>query len=211
MDTTITYNLPDISLYDYEKGEYGRYKIWVPEKNMVIVGRGSNLKAEVNLELTQKDNVSVIRRDSGGCSVFLSPNMVVASFALYGQKLINPMVYFRLFNGFVIKALSRMGLDDVEIKGISDLVVNGKKISGSSIYRNKNLVLFHIVINLSEKAELIGRYLKHPPKEPDYRKGRSHQDFVASIQSLGLDLSKEDLEGEISLEWDEYILRGKHI
>ncbi len=206
MKSTQKYNLADISLLSYHKGEYGKYKIWIPDRKMVVIGRGSDAEKEVNYKQTEKDNIEVIRRDSGGCAVFLSPNMVVASFVLYGQKLINPMVYFRMFNEFVINALSRLGLDNVKIEGISDLSVNGKKISGSSIYRNKDLVLFHIVINLNEDVELISKYLLHPPREPKYREGREHKDFVTSIKSIGVRFSVEDFEKEISKEWNKHIL-----
>jgi lipoate-protein ligase A len=209
MKPTKKYNLPDISLLYYDKDEYGKYKVWVPDRQMVVIGRGSDADKEVNFKLTENDNIEVIRRDSGGCAVFLSPNMVVTSFALYGQKLINPMSYFRMFNEFVINALTRLGLDNVEVKGISDLSVNGKKISGSSIYRNKDLVLFHIVINLCEDVGLIGKYLLHPPREPKYREGRRHKDFVTSIHSLGVRFSIEDFEKEVSEEWNKHLLSIK--
>jgi lipoate-protein ligase A len=40
---------------------------------------------------------------------------------------------------------------------------------------------------------LIERYLKHPKKEPDYRRGRSHKDFLSSIHKKGYEVSIMDL------------------
>ena len=44
----------------------------------------------------------------------------------------------------------------------------------------------------SEEVNLIERYLKHPKREPDYRKGRSHLAFVSSLhrELYSVDIAK---------------------
>jgi lipoate-protein ligase A len=34
----------------------------------------------------------------------------------------------------------------------------------------------------------MSKYIKHPSKEPDYRQGRSHDEFVTSLQQQGFDI-----------------------
>ena len=67
-----------------------------------------------------------------------------------------------------------------------------------------------ILVDLDEDKIL--RYLKHPSKEPDYRQGRSHKDFLISLAKLLRGFSAEDclqllsvnlmplLESELSTE-----------
>lgn len=69
--------------------------------------------------------------------------------------------------------------------GISDNTISGKKILGSAIYRNKDKLLYHAVLNLSEPASTFEKYLKQPVKEPDYRNGRKYIDFVTSLKDNG--------------------------
>jgi lipoate-protein ligase A len=67
--------------------------------------------------------------------------------------------------------------------GISDLCVEdsrgSRKISGNSQARKKNWLLHHGTILYDAKnISKISQFLRHPPKEPDYRKGRPHKDFL---------------------------------
>jgi lipoate-protein ligase A len=52
---------------------------------------------------------------------------------------------------------------------------------------------------------MMEKYLKHPTKEPDYRKGRSHKDFVSSLKESGYDIEplylKKQLDTYFSA-WD---------
>ena len=49
------------------------------------------------------------------------------------------------------------------------------------------------MLNISEDAEVFEHYLKHPVKEPDYRKGRSHKDFVTSLKAEGYTINTEEI------------------
>jgi len=86
--------------------------------------------------------------------------------------------------------------------GISDIAISGKKILGSAIYRSKDALLYHAVLNLGEPATTFERYLRHPSKEPDYRLGRSHSEFVTSLKEKGYNQSYHQLESELSLSFE---------
>jgi lipoate-protein ligase A len=78
-----------------------------------------------------------------------------------------------------------LGIENLNSKGISDLSIGDKKIMGSSMYLKGNDLFYHAVLNVSEEVSLISKYLKHPKKEPDYRKGRPHNEFVTSLHAEG--------------------------
>jgi len=115
----------------------------------------------------------------------------------------NPRQYFEQINHCVILALTSLGVKDLAFKGISDIAIRDKKILGSSIYRRKNKVLYHAVLNISESNDKIERYIKHPSREPDYRKGRPHGEFVTSLHDQGYVIPAEVLKNEIAKKLHE--------
>jgi lipoate-protein ligase A len=57
------------------------------------------------------------------------------------------------------------------------------------------------VINVSEDVSLIERYLKHPKREPDYRKGRKHSEFVTNLKNLGYQIDIPQLLSHFEAEF----------
>jgi lipoate-protein ligase A len=194
------YNLPDSELLR-SGNSFGGYMVWVPERLMVVIGKGSDPELELIPDSISEDNVPVIRRDTGGCGVVLSPEMVVVSFLLKNDKDKKQGEYFRLFDKMIISAFRKLGVENIEMAGSSDIALNGLKVAGSSIYRNKDIVFFHAIINLNGGVEAMERYLKIPPREPDYRQGRSHKDFVTSFKAQGYEIDPKKLDAVLRTEW----------
>ena len=94
------------------------------------------------------------------------------------------LILCKNYNYKIISVLESFGITNLGYKGISDITINDLKILGSSIYQNKHVVFYHAVLNVCESVSWIGRYLKHPVREPDYRKNRNHNDFVTSIAQV---------------------------
>src|SRR5882724_4254784 len=77
----------------------------------------------------------------------------------------------------------------IEIRGCTDLVltahhsslITSLKFSGNAQRRKKNYLLFHGTFLLNFDIPLIGRFLRMPSKEPDYRQSRSHTDFLTNL------------------------------
>jgi lipoate---protein ligase len=200
------YDLPDEALL-HVTGERARHLLFVPQRVMVVVGKGSNPSLELNTEAVLADKVPVLRRATGGCAVVLSPEMLVASFALYATAQRKSAEYFSLFNQIIIFALAGLGITGLERAGTSDIAIRGRKIAGTSLYRNRELVFYHAVINLSGGTVLMERYLKLPPRLPDYRAGRSHAEFVSSLRAEGFSASLGSICVEIENEFQRAIRR----
>lgn len=183
-------------------GEF-EYSIWQPDRIYVILGRSNTASASLYTQTIQNDGVMILKRPSGGESVILSPKMLVFSVKMRFQNKMNSRFLFKQINDLLIKYLSEVGIENLHSRGISDLSIDSRKIMGSSIYLNRDTLFYHAVLNISEDISLISRYLKHPSREPDYRRGRGHEEFVTSLYREGYNLSFEVLANQIFLVMKE--------
>ena len=167
----------------------------------MIIGKGSNPQDELRADNILRDNIPVIKRTTGGCAVVVAPEMFVASFAVANDPSKKNNEYFELFNGVILKAFQKIGVENLGTAGISDLTLNDLKVVGSAIYRNKDQVFYHAVINIAGDIELMEKYLKIPTRQPDYRQNRTHRDFVTSFKAQGYQIKLADFEQALKSEW----------
>ncbi|MCB9365819.1 MAG: hypothetical protein H6508_01330 [Calditrichaeota bacterium] len=200
----LDYTLTDSHLLSPDDSA-GRFLLWVPDETCVVIGNGSKSELELNAKTIDADQVAVYKRRTGGCAVVLTPDMWCVSCALYGRKQIQSKDYFVLFNKAVTDAFARIGVEGLAHRGISDIALGPKKIAGTALYRNRDLVFYHAVINVSGDVDLITRYLTQPPREPDYREGRSHKEFVTSLSAAGFTPSRDEFEHEFTKEFERIV------
>ena len=172
--------------------------IWVPDDFYVVLGNSNKPHQNLKEKNIRDDDVTVYKRPSGGETVILTPRTMVVSLKVTLEKFFNPSAHFRYFNQKIIDALSGLGVKVLYYRGISDIAIGNRKILGSSIYRRRNILFYHAVLNVSESVDTIARYIKHPVKEPDYRSGRSHHEFVTSLHAEGYKLSMKQLRTILS-------------
>ena len=161
------------------------------------MGQSNKPESSLNVEEVIKDSITVTKRPSGGETVILSPKTIVVSAVTLDNYTLPPRHFFQFYNETILAALTNLGIKNISHKGISDLAVDNKKILGSSIYRRKEKLFYHAVINYSESSEIIEKYIAHPKREPDYRKGRNHSDFVTSLVELGCEVDINTVIDEI--------------
>ncbi len=129
------------------------------------------------------------RRSSGGGTVFHGPGNI--NFSLFFSLESNPRLFdirnsYRIVLGMIQRALEVQHIQ-VELRGDSDLVSsNGdgslKKVSGNAQFRKYGVLMHHgTLIIRNHLIESMTDYLKHPPKEPEYRQGREHREFLGSV------------------------------
>lgn len=199
MLNTLNYYLPDAQLLEKKTNQY---MIWVPDKTYIVLGASNNVEESLHMENVIQDKVTVLKRPSGGQTVILTPNNMMISAVFFDQNKLHPKVVFQHINQLIISAIEKTGIHDLSMMGISDITISGKKILGSAIYRTKNALLYHAVLNLGEPSVTFERYLKHPAKEPEYRKGRSHTEFVTSLKEKGYTNSAHHMENMLSLSFE---------
>jgi len=199
MFNTSEYNLPDIELLNRKTNQF---LIWIPDKVYIVLGASNNMKDALNMDNVTKDNIPVLKRPSGGQTVILTPNNIIIAAVYFDKNNLHPKDIFQQVNKLIISTIEDIGIQNLSMMGISDIAISGKKILGSSIYRSKEALLYHAVLNLGEPSSTFEKYLKHPSKEPDYRKGRSHSEFVTSLREKGYTRSYHHMMNALSLSFE---------
>lgn len=131
----------------------------------------------------------ICRRMSGGGTVVHGPGNINFSFFFPQEK--HPGLYavkesYRVILGMVQRALEAQGYT-CKHDGHSDLVLQspdggGVKISGNAQFRKYGVIVHHgTLITHSSLIDLISNQLSHPPKEPGYRNGRDHKNFLGAL------------------------------
>lgn len=151
----------------------------------VVLARSNNPETELHLDACATDGVPVLRRRGGGGTVVLGPGCVVLTLAFFAQSLFRNETYFQCVNQMWIDGLKDVCGLDVSQKGISDLAIGDRKVAGTSLFRRKHLVVYQGSLLVDPDWAGIERYLRHPSREPDYRRGRSHRTFLTSLHECG--------------------------
>jgi len=72
--------------------------------------------------------------------------------------------------------------------GTSDLAIADRKFSGNSLRCKRDHLLYHGTVLYDFDLTLIDRLLAMPPREPDYRAGRSHPDFITNAGASAVEI-----------------------
>ena len=190
------YNLPDIEILADNNSSTSFY-VWIPDKTYLILGRSNNVENSLIQNRLKKDSIKVFKRPSGGETVVLTPKTLVISAVIISEEFKNTRKYFKIFNQKIIDVLEKHGIDGLSHKGISDITLNNRKVLGSAIYRTKGKLFYHSVLNISEPVSTIEKYIKHPGREPDYRNGRKHSEFVTSLYAEGFKINIVELKNSL--------------
>lgn len=99
----------------------------------VIIGVHQNAYAEVNFPYLKEKNIQLVRRTSGGGAVyhdygnFIFENIVIGNDEHFGE--------YDYFAKPILDALHAMGATDAQMHGRNDIVIDGKKFSGMTMFK----------------------------------------------------------------------------
>lgn len=173
IDRTTATGRPGLDVYRYPR-------------TAVVIGRGGKAGIELKSDAIARDRTPLLRRRGGGCAVVLDPGNLVLSLALPLPGVGGIRGAFDRISAWMLEILDRSGVPGVERRGVSDLVLGERKIGGSCIWRTRGLLYYSTTILVDPDTDLMDRYLRHPPREPDYRRGRDHRAFTTNLREAGL-------------------------
>ncbi len=205
----------DEALLDWreENGGDEILRFWESAEPFVVVGYANTIEAEVQAPGCESAAVPIFRRCSGGGTVLQGPGCLNYTLILRITDS-SPLATISGANKFIMER-NRVAIQSVlrdsaiQIQGCTDLAIPAtglpgahsgrafRKFSGNSQRRHKNFLLFHGTFLLDFDLALVGKCLKFPSRQPEYREHRSHNDFL-----VNLNLSPVDVKNALRKVWN---------
>lgn len=169
------------------KDEY--FLFWRTRPTLMI-GRFQNTIQEINSVFAKENNIDIIRRNSGGGTVYTDPYCWQFSFITW--KNAGQVKDFRDFTKPVVEALIKLGVN-AEFSGRNDLHCEGKKFSGNAQYGMKDRFLHHGTILYDTNLENLVRSLNVTDEKIISKGIKSVRERVTNIKPhLNKDMSSHD-------------------
>lgn len=147
----------------------------------ILIGRNQNTLTEIDYEYVRQEKIDVVRRLSGGGTVFNDLGNINFTFitkkAQDGSSLSNGFEKFALP---VIKALQSLGVNAV-FTGRNDITIDEKKFSGNAQYHYKDKTLHHGTLLFSGNLERLAKALKSKPLKLQDKGVKSVRSRVTNI------------------------------
>jgi lipoate-protein ligase A len=120
----------------------------------LMTGRFQNTLAEINMEYAKQHDISIVRRITGGGTIYTDMNGWQFSFIVKRKGRLE----FETFTRPIIEALASLGIQ-AELTGRNDLTIGGRKFSGNAQYIGKDVMLHHGSILFDTDLEALVRAL----------------------------------------------------
>lgn len=160
-------------------------RTWMAPAHAVILGSSSHVSAEVDLAACDAAGIAVVRRPSGGLTVVVGPGCLMWTVVTTWPQAAPAIDAVHAAVLDPLAAALRAAGRAVVRRGSSDLAldVGGslRKVSGNALRVRRHAVLYHGTLLDAFDLDLVSRLLRHPPREPEYRAGRHHGEFLANL------------------------------
>ncbi len=156
---------------------------WAP--CAITIGYFQDPEREVDLAAAARDGVAVIRRVTGGGAVFHDCELTY-SIALperASPELRSIAGSYDMICGAVARAISRLGID-ASFAPVNDIIVGGRKISGSAQTRRGGAILQHGTVLIDADRARMSAYLRADPEKSRERDAAEPAERVIPLRDL---------------------------
>lgn len=167
----------------------------------VVLGRSNKIEQWVYKDRCDEKKIPIIRRMTGGGTVVhhkynLNYGFILPRSLFVTGNISKPLMIEHFCRDIVISALSYFDIN-AQATGISDITVNGLKISGNAMWMSKSAILHHGTILFKSYMKEMEYLLPIPPnRDPSL----PHKTFVGGLWDLDFIVGPEELANIIALK-----------
>ncbi len=171
-------------------------RFWESSQHFVALGYTNRVSKEVRADA----DIPILRRCSGGGTVLQGPGCFNYALLLRIPKE-GDLAGVTSANNFIMHRHEQALGDALNIsitrEGFTDLATRDLKFSGNAQRRKQKFLLFHGTFLLDFDLSLVEAVLLPPPKQPNYRKNRTHQEFVTNLK-----VSRDAIKAILRRAWN---------
>ncbi len=175
--------------------------LWQNERT-VVVGRNQNCWAECRVNELEADGGYLVRRLSGGGSVYHDTENLNFTFLVSAEN-------YDLDRQLevILVAMKKLGLN-AEKSGRNDITIDGKKFSGNAFYQAKGKNYHHGTILVDVDTEAMAKYLMPSKAKLESKGVSSVKSRVVNIKQLVPDLTIDRLKETLIEAFEEVYSLG---
>lgn len=162
-----------------------RFYTWNPRA--ISLGYFQSVEQEVNLENLKKLRIDLVRRITGGGAVFHDKELTYSIILSEQDVPRDIQESYEMICEAIVLGLREFGIN-AEFREINDILVNGKKISGSAQTRRNEMILQHGTLLLDVDVKKMFSLLKVPDEKI---KDKLIKNVEERVTSLTKELKKE--------------------
>jgi len=193
------------------------FMIWQADK-CAMLGAYQVAQAEVDLSYAREMNIQIVRRQSGGGTIFTDLGTLLYTLILPESSAKSSEEIVReLFAAPLVRALNKLGIP-TQMEGRNDLLVDGKKFSGIAQYVRQGRVCSHGSLLYDTDLDMLTRVLQVNPDKIKSKGIQSVRSRVTNLQEhMGESVSLQEfwtiLERALAEEWalEQYTLTAMEI
>ncbi len=175
----------------------GDYLILWQNDNTIVVGQNQNTAAEINRAFVDEHHINVVRRTTGGGAVYHDLGNLNYSFITNEDE---GALHLERFTKPVVDALCALGMQ-AEASGRNDILVEGRKVSGTAQRVLKKRILHHGTLLFDSDPGMVAGALNVDPAKYQSKGRQSVRSRIGNIRSF----LKEDMT--LPQFWD-YLIRA---
>ena len=179
LDSRSTDPLFNIAAEEYLlKASLREYAFFYINDPSIIIGKHQNAWAEINLAWAGQKKIPVVRRLSGGGTVWHDPGNLNFSFILNGEE--GKLVNFREYASPVLEFLRTLGVR-AEFGKRNEMLVGEFKISGNAEHVHRKRILHHGTLLFSSDLSMLQHALD---TNPDLYKDKAVQSVRSRVGNI---------------------------
>lgn len=204
------------SIFDLDHGRDIILRLW-RARPCVVMGRFQKEEFEVNLDYARQRNIPVLRRFTGGGTVYHDEGNLNITFCKNKNFILSSNYFAKeaaFLTGTVAKAISRFIKEPVQVDYRNSIFISGRKVSGSSVAISKDNFFWHATLLINSDLEELKRVIKWEGNYPENSGNfiKSIRSQIVNLREFNHDISMELVEQAIISEFEFALsLKGEYL